>query len=317
MTPIKVTQRGKDCIRQPARGTRLAGVLGRIVALALFVLATPGCWVHKDLYTQALADLSFERNRSVDLTKKLKAAEQEIGRLAAAMRERDVKLQEATVANADLTRKLDELTVLNQALQDRLRAAGQSLDQVAAEKGSLAAALAETRKQLDELKRQQAAADARLAQFQDLVKRFQKLADAGKLRVVMRQGRMIIELPNDVLFDSGKAEVKTVGKSTLAEVGRVLASMPDRRFQVAGHTDNVKIQTAKYPSNWELSTARAVEVVKLLLSANVKPESLSAAGYGEFDPVAPNDSDENRQKNRRIEITLVPNLDEFVKLPAK
>jgi chemotaxis protein MotB len=316
MTPIKVTRRGKDCIRRPARKAA-SGLLGRLCALVLLVLATPGCWVHKDLYTQALADLSFERNRSVDLAKKLKAAQAEIERLSGAMRERDIKLQEATVANADLTRKLDELTVLNQALQDRLRAAGQSLDQVSAEKGSLAAALAETRKQLDELKRQQAAAEARLAQFQELVKKFQKLADAGKLRVVMRQGRMIIELPNDVLFDSGKAEVKAVGKATLSEVGKVLASMPDRRFQVAGHTDNVKIQTAKYPSNWELSTSRAVEVLKILLDANVKPDNLSAAGYGEFDPVAANDSDENKQKNRRIEITLVPKLDEFVKLPAK
>src|SRR5690606_13148781 len=124
-----------------------------------------------------LADLSFERNRSVELGKKLKAAQGEIERLSGAMRERDIKLQEATVQAADLTRKLDELTVLNQALQDRLRAAGQSLDQVSAEKGSLAAALAETRKQLDELKRQQAAAEARLAQFQELVKKFQKLAD--------------------------------------------------------------------------------------------------------------------------------------------
>jgi chemotaxis protein MotB len=316
MTPIKVTRRGKDC-RRHGRRPVFRGLGARLLSLAVLLATIPGCWVHRDLYTQALADLQFERNRSVDLAKKLKAAQAEVERLGAAMRERDIKLQEATVQNADLSRKLDELTILNQALQDRLRAAGQSLDQVSAEKGSLAAALAETRKQLDELKRQQAAAEARLAQFQELVKKFQKLADAGKLRVVMRQGRMIIELPTDVLFDSGKADVKPAGKSTLGEVGKILASMPDRRFQVAGHTDNVKIQTAKYPSNWELSTARAVEVVKLLLESRVKPENLSAAGYGEFDPVAANDSDANKQKNRRIEITLVPNLEEFVKLPQK
>ncbi len=289
----------------------------RLVGLTLCVSTAPGCWVHRDLYTQALADLSFERNRSADLAKKLKAAQEEIERLGIAMRDRDVKLQDATVAHADLARKFDELTVLNQALQDRLRSAGQSLDQVSAEKGSLAAALAETRKQLDELKRQQAASEARLAQFQELLKRFQKLADAGKLRVVMRQGRMIIELPTDVLFDSGKSDVKAAGKTTIGEVGAILASMPDRRFQIAGHTDNVKISTARFPSNWELSTARAVEVVKLLLASKVKAENLSAAGYGEFDPVAPNDSDANKQKNRRIEITLVPNLDEFVKLPPQ
>jgi chemotaxis protein MotB len=289
----------------------------RTLGALTLILATSssGCWVHKDLYTQALADLQFERNRSVELGKKLKAAQDELAKLQAAMRDRDLKLQEATVAHADLTRKLDEMTVLNQALQDRLRAAGHSLDQVSAEKGSLAAALAETRKQLDELKKQQAAAEARLAQFQDLVKKFQKLADAGKLRVVLRQGRMVIELPNDVLFDSGKSEVKQAGKGTIGDVGKILATMPDRRFQVAGHTDNVKIQTARFPSNWELSTARAVEVVKLLVGAKVKPENLSAAGYGEFDPVAPNATAKGRARNRRIEIAVQTQVDELVALP--
>ncbi len=303
-----MTGRGKVCSKP--------GV-AHALFLSILLGGQTGCFVHRDLYTQALADLDFERERSTDLTKKLQAAQAEIAKLTAEMRARDLKLEESRVSHADLTRQFDELTVLNQALQDRLRAAGQSLDQVSAEKGSLAAALAETRKQLDELKKQQAAAEARLAQFQDLVKRFQKLADAGKLRVVLRQGRMLIELPNDVLFDSGSAEVKAAGRGTVVEVGRVLATMPDRRFQVGGHTDTVKIQTTRFPSNWELSTARAVEVLKLLLTVKLKPENLSAAGYGEFDPVAANDTDANKQKNRRIEITLVPNLDEFVKLPQK
>jgi chemotaxis protein MotB len=292
---------------------RRLGAGALLVALGAFV---PGCLVKKDLYTQALADLQFERNRTVDLEAKLQAAQAEIARLGGEMRARDAKLEEANVARADLARQLEEVKVLNAALQDRLKQAGQSVDQLATERGSLAAALADTRKQLDELKKQQAAAEARLAQFQELVRRFQKLAEAGKLRVVLRQGRMIIALPTDVLFDSGKSEVRAAGRDTLVEVGRILASMPDRRFQVAGHTDNVKIATPRFPSNWELSTARAVEVVKILLEAKMKPENLSAAGYGEFDAVASNDSDEDRQQNRRIEITLVPDLAELVKLPA-
>jgi chemotaxis protein MotB len=293
----------------------LTRTIGLCIAFTVSSIGS-GC-VKKELYTQCLADLQFERNRTVDLETKLKNAQGEIGRLGQDMRARDGKLEELNVAQADLVSKLEEASVLNVALQDRLKKAGQSVEQLSTEKGSLKTELAETRKQLDELKRQQAAAEARLAQFQDLVKRFQKLADAGKLRVVMRQGRMIIELPTDVLFDSGKADVRKVGKDTLTEVGKVLASMPDRRFQVAGHTDTVKISTPRFPSNWELSTGRAVEVVKLLVDAGMKPEALSAGGYGEFDPVAPNDTDDNKQKNRRIEITLVPNLEEFVRLPEK
>ncbi len=303
--------------RAPARGkVSAAFTRGTAQLLLASTLAFHGGCVKKDLYTQALADLQFERNRSADLDRKLKAMQAEIAKLGGEMRDRDTKIQEATVANADLTRQLDELKVLNQALQDRLRQAGQSLDQLGADKGALAASLAETRKQLDELKRQQAAAEARVAQFQELIRRFQKLVDAGKLKIVLRQGRMIIELPTDVLFDSGKADIKGAGRDTLLEVAKVLASMPDRRFQVAGHTDNVKISTTRFPSNWELSTARAVEVVKLLVDAKLKPENLSAAGYGEFDPVAANDTADNKQKNRRIEITLVPNLEEFVKIPT-
>jgi chemotaxis protein MotB len=297
-------------------GDRLPFLRTAVVAL-LFASTQAGCLVWKDDYTKAVADLQFERNRTQDMEKKLLAAKAEITRLGEEIAARDKALQEANVKAADLTRQLEELTVLNMAMQDRLKAAGQGLDQLSGEKGALAAQLAETKKQLEELKKQQAAAEARVAQFNDLIARFKKLADAGKLKVVLRQGRMLIELPSDVLFDSGKAEINQAGKATVQEVGKVLAGMPDRRFQVAGHTDNVKIQTARFASNWELSTARGVDVLKVLVAAKVKPGNLSAAGYGEFDPVAANDTTENKQKNRRIEITLVPNLEEFVKMPEK
>ncbi len=127
--------------------------------------------------------------------------------------------------------------------------------------------------------------------------------------------RMVLELRNDVVFDSGKTDLKDVGKKTVIEAATVLKSMQARRLQVAGHTDNVKIQTARFPSNWELSTARAVEVVKRLIEAGMAPKILAAAGYGEFDPVETNDTPEGRAKNRRIEISLVPSLEEIIAVP--
>ncbi len=282
--------------------------------LVLAMLAgSSGCFVPKDKYVQSLADLQFTRNQLIASNQRLLAAQTQIAALGDAMRERDVKLNEDTVTKADLIRKLDEMAVLNAALQERLQKAGQSVESLSSEKGSLAAALEDTRKRLEELRRAQAAAEARAAQFQDLVRRFGKLADAGKLKVVLRDGRMLIELPNDVLFDSAHAELKPDGSKTLTEVAKVLKTLPNRHFQIAGHTDNVKISTSKYPSNWELSTARALTVTKLFLDNGVDPKMLSAAGYGEWDPVAANDSTESKAKNRRIEITLVPNLDEFVK----
>jgi chemotaxis protein MotB len=95
----------------------------------------------------------------------------------------------------------------------------------------------------------------------------------------------------------------------------VLRTIGNRRFQVAGHTDNVPITTTKFNSNWELSTERAVVVVRFLIGRGLRPDLLSAAGYGEFDPIAPNDSPANKSKNRRIEITLQPNIDELVGIP--
>jgi chemotaxis protein MotB len=134
------------------------------------------------------------------------------------------------------------------------------------------------------------------------------MIDAGQLKVVIRDGRMLIALPNDVLFDSGKTNIKSDGQTALARVAQVLATIPDRKFLVAGNTDNVPIHISHFPSNWELSTARAVEVTKFLVANGMKPEVLAAAGYGEFAPVGPNDTPDHRAQNRRIEIVLQPNL---------
>lgn len=302
---------------------RTSVALGRLAVVILpLSLACGGC-VRETTYEAALADLTQARGeaarngaQAAALAARIPVIEAEVARLGAALAARDAQLGELTLAHANDAKKIDDLVALNSELSQRLRAVGQSIETLVGEKGSLAKALADTRTRLEELRRQQAAAEARAAQFRDLLARFRKLIDAGQLKVVMRGGRMLLELANDVLFDSGKTELKDVGKKTLGEIASVLKTMPDRRFQVAGHTDNVKIQTARYPSNWELSTARAIEVVKLLIDAGMDPKNLSAGGYGEFAPVDSNDTGEGRMKNRRIEIALVPNLEELVSLPA-
>jgi chemotaxis protein MotB len=279
-------------------------------------LLAAGCGVSEDTYKKSLDDLHRARIETSQRGVEVMALRAQVYRLMTDVQDRDLRLSDATTAQAGMIRKLDELAVLNAELSERLRKAGQSVAQLSGERGSMAAALAETRARLEELARQQAAAEARAAQFRDLAARFQKMVDAGQLHVAIRNGRMLIELPNDVLFDSAKTDIKPAGKKALDEVAKVLAGMPGRKFQVAGHTDNVKIKGNRFASNWELSTARAVEVVKLLIESGMPPESLSAAGYGEFAPAAANDTPEGRAKNRRIEIALVPNLDEMVKAPS-
>ena len=123
------------------------------------------------------------------------------------------------------------------------------------------------------------------------------------------RGRLVIQLPQDVLFASGSATLGQEGRAVVGQVGGVLADFEDRRFQVEGHTDNVPIATERFPSNWELSSARSLAVVKLLAQQGVAPENLSGAAYGEFQPIAPNDDRTSRSRNRRIEIVMLPNLD--------
>lgn len=157
---------------------------------------------------------------------------------------------------------------------------------------------------------------ARLEQFRAMLSQLKSMIDSGKLRVRIVRNRMVVELPEAVLFDSGKAELKAEGKTVLEQLAPVLSGLEKREFQVAGHTDNVPIKTKKFPSNWELSTARAVNVAQLLQGAGVAAERISAAGYADTQPVAANDSDDGKRQNRRIEIVLLPNLDELPDLSS-
>jgi chemotaxis protein MotB len=151
--------------------------------------------------------------------------------------------------------------------------------------------------------------------FRDVAQRLGQMLDAGDLKISLRSGRMVLVLPSDVLFEPGKAKVGRKGRTVLGEIGKVLGSLPGRRFQVSGHTDSDPIRVSGFASNWELSSARALEVVALLIAAGMKPTGLSAAGYAEFDPVVGNDTPPNKGKNRRIEIALQPNIDQLVDVP--
>jgi len=175
--------------------------------------------------------------------------------------------------------------------------------------------ISELQKRLVELEAAQRATEARAALYKDLTLRLKKQIDDGDLMVVIRDGRMVLQLPNDVLFDTGRTELKPAGKSALKAVADVMKIMPHRQFQISGHTDNVPIHNDRFASNWELSSGRALRVVHFLIGEGVDGQILSAAGYSEVDPVAKNETPEGRKQNRRTEITLQPNIDELVKVP--
>jgi len=130
---------------------------------------------------------------------------------------------------------------------------------------------------------------------------------AGDLQLAMQDRGLVITILNKVLFTSGKADLKPSAQTTLAKVAAILTSrVPDKVVYVEGHTDNVPIQRSGWRSNWELSTARATEVLHFLEDQGVNPSRLVACGYSEYQPVADNSTAEGRQKNRRVEIIVSP-----------
>jgi chemotaxis protein MotB len=249
-------------------------------------------------------DVASAQDREKALQANVKSLEQKTQQL-------DEQLSQLGQQRDQLRKSLDDNTALVSELKKRLEKLGQNVDSLAREKGQLTEAMADATTRLDELRKQKAAAEARLQTFRSLVAKLRSMIDSGQLKVAIRGGRMLIALPNDILFDSGQATLKADGKAALARVALVLSTVGDRDFLVAGHTDNLPIRTALFPSNWELSTRRAVEVVHILVAQGMNPKVLAAAGYGEFDPVAPNDTAEHRAQNRRIEIVLQPNLSDL------
>jgi chemotaxis protein MotB len=168
--------------------------------------------------------------------------------------------------------------------------------------------------ELEELRRRTAETEKRVATFRQLRSRLQKMIDTGKLGVSVRKGRMLVKLPAEVLFAPGEAALSDSGQEALKEVAVVLREFPDRKFMVSGHTDNQPVVQADFKGNWELSTARAVNVTEFLIEQGVKPAHLVAAGYSEYDPVGNNGTKPGRADNRRIELELLPDFAELPKL---
>ena len=145
-------------------------------------------------------------------------------------------------------------------------------------------------------------------QYEELVQGLSKEVEKGELQVKQYKNMLSVDLAEQIFFDSGKATLKKGGKTVLKKVGDALKGYENKIIRVVGHTDNVPVAGSlrkTFPSNWDLSVARATNVVRYLQEVGVPPERMVAAGRAEYDPVASNDTPAGRQKNRRIEIMLL------------
>jgi chemotaxis protein MotB len=170
--------------------------------------------------------------------------------------------------------------------------------------------------QIDSLQQQVSELQSNLDQVRQRNQQLQADLDSVSSREKMTLEKLdqttVLRVPNDVLFRSGHASLTSEGKKVLDDISRIMKEYPDYEIRVEGHTDSVSIKPEFqniFPSNWELSTARATKVVHYLISNNgIDPTKLSAVGQGKYRPVATNETPEGRSQNRRVEFYFMPKL---------
>ncbi|MCB9739156.1 MAG: OmpA family protein [Deltaproteobacteria bacterium] len=263
---------------------RFRSLLLGVSASALLV----GCGIPQEKYD---ADLRGERERGAA---ELEAAQQ---KAAARFKLYEKQLSDSGEYGDGQKKRADDL-------ERELARTKKTLDECSAKGGDKAKALTTCTLEKRALEDRLGAVEAMISKVKGALK---AMSDAGKLTVKVDRGFLIIALQGDILFDSGKAKLKEDAKPVLAELAEVLKAMPDRLFQVAGHTDNA----GKESTNWRLSVDRALNVVEFLIQNGVAGKGLSAGGYASFQPVGDNTTDDGRAQNRRVEFLLVPNLGEI------
>ena len=213
--------------------------------------------------------------------------------------------------------QLDEARAKVEQLKMQLSAAGVDV-------ANLKQDVEEQARALEEYKRRAAQLEAIKKRFDLLRQKLQGLTKLG-LKVVVRKNRMVIQLPGDVLFDSGRETLRKQGQEILGEVAKVIRkddTLSKRDFQVAGHTDNRPYRLGPFKDNWGLSVMRAREVLSFLVKptaddgGGLSPARWSASGYGDTDPVESNETKKGRQGNRRCELVVLPAIEEMLDLKS-
>lgn len=201
----------------------------------------------------------------------------------------------------ELFRKEDSLKRLDVSLKAQKR----SLD-------SLNGLLVKREMRVRELERALASKDSAVMALQTKVKNALVGFEGKGLTITQKNGKVYVSMDEKLMFATGSTTVQKEGTNALVALAKVLVANPDINIMVEGHTDNVPMKgSGEIKDNWDLSVMRATSVTKILILNGVDAKRLTAAGRGEHFPVAPNDSPENKAKNRRTEIILIPNLDDL------
>ena len=257
----------------------------------------------KDNYNRQTKSIETLNAEIKDLTKKFVALEETLEETEDSLNQKQQKLEQLE-SSLDLLKQNSET-----ALKERIAENEALMEKIAERENELADRMA----RVDELEglitRQQEAMRNLKEKLSDALLNFE---DKG-LTVEARDGKVYVSMENKLLFKSGSWTVGADGRLAIEELGNVLADNPDIAILIEGHTDNIPYN-GKGPlkGNWDLSTKRATAIVNQLLeNPNILPQNLTAAGRGEYLPIAPNSTREGRAANRRIEVVLSPQLDEI------
>lgn len=200
--------------------------------------------------------------------------------------------------------------------KDQLFAIQANLDRTRKMNDSLGNSLLEREKKVKELETILANKDKAVLDLKNKISNALLNFKENDLTVNIKNGKVYVSLAEQLLFGSGSIEVDAKGVSALQQLAKAIKDQRDIQIMVEGHTDNVPMgKKSQYmQDNWDLSVMRATSITKILTKGGVSPAQITASGKGEFSPIVPNTSDTNKQKNRRTEIIITPNLDELFKI---
>jgi len=292
-----------------------------LVTVILLTLPLSGCLVAESRYLQKVAEAENLTAEQQALQKRYDSLAAENGGLKATVDKLEKSLAEMTSEKNRLDESLVKMAAERKELaQDLKSSQSESLQRISELRQKIADLETNNeslRKEISGLKQeivriQKAKEEEVLTTsktYEQLLDKMKNEISQGQVTISELKGKLTVNMVDAILFDSGKAEVKADGLVVLRKVVDILKTVKDKSIRIEGHTDNVPIRgqlAARYPTNWELSAARAINVTRYLQEQGIEPQVLAAVAYGEFKPVAANDSEEGKARNRRIEIILVP-----------
>jgi chemotaxis protein MotB len=271
------------------------------VFLGIFMMAVlcSGCMVAESKY---LAKVNEADTTAKELDAKSKQLDATSKQLAA-----------LTGENASLKKQIAALTgqrdELDKVLQSKTDDLSKNISENRQKIADLEAENTKLKESLAQLKQKTQEVEAQSNTYQDLLKEMKAEISKGEITITELKGKLTMDVVDKILFASGEAKVMKEGLEVLKRVVDILKNMKDKNIRIEGHTDNVQIAghlSKVYPTNWELSAARALNVAKYLQEQGIDPKIISATAFGEYQPLADNDTPEGRAKNRRIAIILLP-----------